>query len=181
MNASKLLLTAAVAAAAVVPTAAASAAITTSGTPSKADRDFMVADYRGGLFEIASARVVLDKSGTSAGARHLAHSLVHQHTQEVSELKRLAAAQHVTLQPRLTKYQQAEVSHLKTLNARGMSASFLKLEYDDHTSEIKEYGARRSGTKDAGMRAYVDRWIPVYRLHIALAEAGYRQLTGRTL
>lgn len=165
------------AALALIPAAAAHAAADPS-TPSKADRTFMVKDYRGGLYEIATSKVVLAKAGAPAKARALATTLVTGHTKEVSELKKIATAQGVTLTATLTPSQNADVAKLKTLSGAKLGAQFAKLEYDDHTSEIGDYGDRYSATNDEALRAYIARWLPQYLKHASLANSAYRAIAG---
>ena len=141
-----------------------------SAKVARGDRKFIEEAAGSGMFEVQVAQLAAAKA-TDQNVKAFATMLVDQHTAANNELTQLANAKGVEL-PAAPKHSlRKEIDKLGKKNGDEFDRDFVRqVGIKAHEKDIKEFEKARKNVKDADLKAFVDKTLPVLREHLAAAE-----------
>ena len=132
---------------------------------SMADESFILAAAQGGMTEVKLGELAGQK-GTRDDVKAFGQLMVKDHTAINGDLKALATQKGVTLPGSLDAKHQGMVEKMAALTSSEFDAAYVADMRKDHMMDAKEFKAESAKTKDADIKAFVDKSIPVVGEHL---------------
>jgi putative membrane protein len=139
-------------------------------TVSTADQDFMLAAGQVNLTEIKLGEYAA-QNGKRDDVKEFGQRMVKDHTAINDDLKALAAQKEVTLPDSLDATHQQMVDKLMALTGSEFDKAYIDGMFNGHKKAIKAFKAESAETKDADVKGFVDKSIPVLEEHLKLITA----------
>ena len=138
----------------------------TAATPvSMADKDFILTAAQGGMTEVKLGELAA-QNGTRADVIEFGQQMVKDHSAINADLKTLAAQKEVTLPDSLDAKHQNMVNKMAALSGSDFDKVYIASMIKDHKMDAKEFKAESAETKDANIKSFVDKSIPVVDGHL---------------
>ena len=134
-------------------------------TLSAADNDFILAAAQGGMTEVKLGELSAQK-GTRDDVKAFGQMMVKDHTAINDDLKALATQKGVTLPASLNAKHQGMVDKMAALTGMEFDDAYIAAMIKDHKMDAKEFKAESAATKDADIKSFVDKTIPVVTDHL---------------
>jgi putative membrane protein len=135
------------------------------------DAKFAVDAANGGLAEVTLSKLALEK-GTNAKVKEFANMMVMDHGKANDELKGIAQTKNITLPDSVNADSKKAMTDL---SAKKAGADFDKAYVDkmvsDHKATISLFENESKNAKDAELKAFVDKTLPVLKTHLAHINA----------
>ena len=132
---------------------------------STADKDFILAAAQGGMTEVKLGELAAQK-GTRDDVKAFGQMMVKDHTAINDDLKALATQKGVTLPDSLDAKHQGMVDKMAALTGSEFDTAYVADMLKDHKMDAKEFKAESAETKDADIKSFVDKSIPVVDEHL---------------
>lgn len=134
------------------------------------DRKFIDEAASSGMFEVEVGQLAASKA-TDQNVKSFANMLVDQHKTANNELVKIANAKGVEL-PAAPKHSlRREVDKLGKKNGDEFDRDFVReVGIKAHEKDIKMFEHASKDVKDADLKAFIDKTLPVLREHLAAAE-----------
>ena len=130
-----------------------------------ADQGFMLAAAQGGMTEVKLGELAAQK-GVRDDVKEFGQMMVKDHTAINDDLKALAAQKGVTLPDSLDAKHQGMVDKMAALTGSKFDHAYITGMIKDHKMDAKEFKAESAETKDADIKSFVDKSIPVVDEHL---------------
>src|ERR1039457_6599486 len=127
---------------------------------SMADESFILAAAQGGTTEVKLGELAAQK-GARDDVKAFGQMMVKDHTAINDDLKALAAQKGVTLPDSLDAKHQGMVDKMAALTGSEFDTAYVADMVKDHRMDAKEFKAESAKTKDADIKAFVDKSIPI--------------------
>jgi putative membrane protein len=137
---------------------------------SMADKDFILAAAQGGMTEVKLGELAAQK-GTRVDVREFGQMMVKDHSEINGDLKALAAQKDVTLPDDLNEKHQRMVDKMTALSGSAFDEAYIAAMVKDHKMDAKEFKAESAATKDADIKRFVDKSLPVVQKHLEQIQA----------
>ena len=136
----------------------------------RGDRKFIADAANSGMFEVQVAQLARSKA-TDLNVKSFAGMLVDQHTAANNELVKIANARGVELPAAPKRSLRRDIEKLAKKNGDEFDRDFVRnVGIKAHEKDIKLFEKARRKVKDAELKAFVDKTLPVLREHLAAAE-----------
>jgi putative membrane protein len=132
---------------------------------STADKDFILAAAQGGMTEVKLGELAAQKAMRD-DVKTFGQMMVKDHSAINDDLKALAAQKGVTLPDSLDAKHQAMVDKMAALTGSEFDNAYIAGMIKDHKADAKEFKAESAETKDADVKSFVDKSIPVVDGHL---------------
>lgn len=132
---------------------------------STADKDFILAAAQGGMTEVKLGELTAQK-GMRDDVKVFGQMMVKDHTTINGDLKALAVQKGVTLPNSLDAKHQGIVDKMASLTGSEFDDAYIADMIKDHKKDTKEFKAESAETKDADIKSFVDKSIPVVDEHL---------------
>lgn len=144
--------------------------ITSNGSASlsQQDRDFITKAASAGNFEVRSAKLVQDKI-TDKDEKDFAQMMIDDHTKANDDLKSLAERKGVTISDSLAPKHQSLYDQLNSSN--DVLGTYKQQQVAAHQQTIKLFEDELRNGRDADVKAFAEKYLPVLRQHLEGAEA----------
>jgi putative membrane protein len=139
-------------------------------TVSTADQDFMLAAGQINLTEIKLGEYAA-QNGQRDDVKTFGQRMVKDHTAINDDLKALAAQKNVTLPDSLDAAHQQMADKWMALTGSEFDKAYIAGMFDGHKKAIKAFKAESAATKDADVKSFADKSIPVLEEHLKLITA----------
>ena len=130
-----------------------------------ADQGFILAAAQGGMTEVKLGELAAQK-GTRDDVKAFGQMMVKDHTAINDDLKALAAQKGVTLPDSLDAKHQGMVDKMAALTGAEFDDAYITGMIKDHKMDAKDFKAESAKTKDAEIKSFVDKSIPVVTEHL---------------
>ena len=130
-----------------------------------ADQDFMLAAAQGGMAEVKLGELAAQK-GTRDDVKAFGQLMVKDHTAINGDLKALAAQKNVTLPGAMDAEHQAMVDKMVPLAGAEFDDAYIAGMISDHQEDVKAFKAEADATKDADIKSFVEKSLPVLTGHL---------------
>jgi putative membrane protein len=144
------------------------AADTTSQLDHK-DSSFIKEASQGGMAEIELGKLAADKA-QNADLKQYGQHLQQDHTKANQELAQIAQRSGVTLPAELNHKENREADKLQEKTGAEFDKAFAEYAIKDHEKDIDRYQKALRDTKDADLRAWIEKNLPVLQQHLQMAR-----------
>jgi putative membrane protein len=132
---------------------------------STTDKDFILAAAQGGMTEVKLGELAAQK-GLRDDVKAFGQMMVKDHSAINADLKALAAQKSVTLPDSLDAKHQKMVDKMSARTGSAFDDAYIAGMIKDHKQDAKEFKAKSGETKDADIKTFVDKSIPVVSEHL---------------
>jgi putative membrane protein len=139
-------------------------------TVSMADKNFILAAAQGGMTEVKLGELAA-QNGKRDDVKAFGQMMVKDHSAINDDLKALAAQKGVTLPDSLDAKHQAMVDKMAALTGSEFDNAYIASMIKDHKMDAKEFKAESDATKDADIKSFVEKSIPVVERHLKHIKA----------
>jgi putative membrane protein len=137
---------------------------------SRGDRKFIEEAASSGMFEVQVAQLAASKA-TDPNVKSFASMLVDQHTAANNELVKIANARSVELPAAPKRALRRDIEKLGKKNGAEFDRDFVRnVGIKAHEKDIKLFQKASKDVKDAELKAFVDKTLPVLKEHLAAAQ-----------
>lgn len=151
---------------------AASAAGTSSSadTSMGADQAFIMDAASGGLMEVTLGKTASTVAASSK-VKQFGQMMVTDHTKANSELKAVAAKKNITVPPTPMEKHQMHITELQAKKGADFDKAYVDMMVDDHKEDVSKFEEESTNGKDADVKAFATKTLPVLRKHLAAVQA----------
>jgi putative membrane protein len=137
---------------------------------SRGDRKFLEKAAGSGMFEVQVSQLAASKA-SDAQVKSYANMLVDHHTAANNELVQIANARGVELPAGPPHHLRREVEKIGKHNGADFDRTYVReVGIQAHEKDIKLFQKARKDVKDAQLKAWVDKTLPVLQQHLADAK-----------
>lgn len=134
------------------------------------DTKFAVALADGGMMEIESSKLALEKA-TAANVKDFAKMMVNDHTGAAAELKDVAAKKNISLPSQLSDDKQKKYSDLSAKKGADFDKAYIDLMVSEHEDAVKALQNEADKGNDADLRAWAAGKLPVIQHHLEVIKS----------
>ncbi|HEY0823745.1 MAG TPA: DUF4142 domain-containing protein [Ramlibacter sp.] len=136
----------------------------------RGDRKFIEEAANSGMFEVQVAQLAASKA-TDPNVKSFAGMLVDHHTAANNELVKIANARGVELPAAPKRALRRDIEKLGKKNAEEFDRDFVRnVGIKAHEKDIKLFRKASKDVKDAELKAFAARTLPVLQEHLAAAQ-----------
>lgn len=151
-------------------TGAAGTGTASADTGMAADKAFVLDAASGGLMEVELGKMT-SANATSAKVKAFGKMMVTDHTKANTELKAVAAKKDVTVPSTPAQEQQTHIDDLKTKKGAEFDQAYVDMMVDDHKEDISKFENEAKNGKDADVKAFATKTLPVLNKHLVAIQA----------
>jgi len=129
------------------------------------DAKFVVEAANGGMAEVEFGKLAQQKAG-NAKVKEFAGMMVMDHTKANDELKALAKAKNITLPDSLNAEAKKGWESLSKKSGADFDKEYVSMMVDDHKKDVSKFENASKELKDAELKAFVDKTLPVLKGHL---------------
>jgi putative membrane protein len=133
------------------------------------DVKFAVTAANGGLLEVQLGKLAKTKA-TSPQVLEFASMMVDDHSAANKELMDLAGKKVITLPAILDNKTQKEYNDFEKMGKKDFDKAYMDYMVKDHKEDIDEFKKEAENGKDAELKAFANKTIPVLQHHLEMAE-----------
>lgn len=136
----------------------------------KTTSDFMVKVADVGMTEVKLGQMAQDK-GMNQRVKDFGAMMVKDHTAAGDELKTLAGQKNVTLPATVSNDHQKKIDDLNKKSGKDFDKAYIDAMVDGHQATVNDFQKISKNTKDADVKAWVDKTLPALQMHLDSAKA----------
>jgi len=150
---------------------------TSTGTMSvdQSTSEFMTKVADVGMTEVKLGQMAQDKA-MSQRVKDFGAMMVKDHTAAGDELKGMARQKNVTLPETMSNDHQKKTDDLNKKTGKDFDKAYMKAMVDGHESTVNDFEKASKNTKDADVKAWVDKTLPTLKMHLDSAKAIQKSL-----
>jgi putative membrane protein len=142
---------------------------------SEADAKFAVEAASGGMAEVELGKLAQTKA-TNAQVKDFGAMMVKDHAKANAEMKDLAGSKKIVLPNSLSNEDQKLKTRLASKSGADFDKAYVDAMVDDHKKDIKAFEEARHKVKYPEMQAFIDKTLPVLRMHLQAIQKIHAQL-----
>ena len=140
------------------------AASDSSSTAMEDDAEFAVKAANGGMAEVALSKIAEEKA-TDPKVKEFAKQMIKDHSKANDELKKLAGSKNITLPSAPNEEKQKAASDLGGKSGSDFDKAYISQMKKDHDQTVKLFEDAQKEVKDAELKAFIDKTLPVIKAH----------------
>ncbi len=134
------------------------------------DSDFMIEAANGGMMEVEAGKLS-QTNGASQEVKDFGARMIADHTKAGEELKALAAAKNVVLPGNPGEDAQKHLNDMTKLKGAEFDKHYVDMMVNDHNETVNDFEEAARDAKDADVKAWASKTLPVLKEHQAAAKA----------
>ncbi|MBZ4192579.1 DUF4142 domain-containing protein [Niabella beijingensis] len=138
--------------------------------PAEDDAKFAVDAANGGMAEVQLGQLAQSKA-TDPKVKEFGQMMVTDHSKANEELKTLAASKNITLPAAPSEANQKTEADLTSKSAADFDKAYIKQMVKDHEATVKLFEDGQKNVKDADIKAFIDKTLPVLRTHLEQSKS----------
>ena len=138
-------------------------------TEMRDDAKFAVESANGGMLEVELGKLAQKKAG-SPQVVQFANMMVKDHSKANAELKEIAAAKFITLPAILGNKFQMDYDNMAKMEKKDFDKAYTDYMVKDHKEDIEEFKKETNDGKDAELKAFASKHVPVLQNHLKMAQ-----------
>ena len=131
----------------------------------QADKEFILTVAQCGMAEVKMGDLASQK-GMREDVKAFGQTVAKDHTTMNTDLATLAMKKGVMLPTSLNAKHQEKLDKLMALTGEKFDTAFLADMHKGHTKDAKDFKAEAADTKDADIKSFVDKYLPVVNEHL---------------
>lgn len=136
----------------------------------QATSGFMVKVADVGMTEVKLGQMAGDK-GSSQRVKDFGAMMVKDHTAAGDELKSLAGQKNVTLPSMVGTEHQKKIDELDKRSGNAFDKAYMDAMVEGHQATVNDFEKASKSTKDADVKAWIDKTLPTLKMHLDSARA----------
>jgi putative membrane protein len=129
------------------------------------DSKFAVDAANGGMAEVALGEAAQNK-GSDPKVKEFGKMMVTDHTKANDELKALATSKNITLPDAPSEEMQKTATEITAKSGAAFDKAYLAQMVKDHQKTVKLFEDGQKNVKDAEIKAFIDKTLPVLKTHL---------------
>jgi putative membrane protein len=142
------------------------------------DAKFVTEAATGGMMEVQLGQAVADKT-TNDEVKQFAQRMVTDHTNANNELKALAQQKNVTIPNELDPKHQKTMEKITAKTGTDLDKAYMQAMVKDHKKDVSEFQKAANDAKDADVKAFAAKTLPVLQEHLTMAQNLNKSLGGK--
>lgn len=142
---------------------------TASSTLSDDDNKFLMEAASGGMMEVELGQLAQQKA-QNPKVKEFGAMMVTDHTKANNELKDLAQQKGATLPTMMKDEHQKHVKELSEKTGADFDKEYMDMMVDDHKEDVDKFEKCSKDAKDADLKAFATKTLPVLAKHLAVAK-----------
>lgn len=142
---------------------------TASSSLTDEDNKFVMKAASGGLMEVELGKLAQAKA-SNAKVKEFGSMMVTDHSKANDELKALAQSKGITLPGTMTDEHQKHVKDLSEKTGTDFDEAYMKMMVNDHKDDVDNFEECSKDSKDADLKAFATKTLPVLQKHLAEAK-----------
>jgi putative membrane protein len=139
------------------------------------DAKFAVEAASGGMAEVELGNLAQTKA-TNPQVKDFGAMMVKDHSKANAEMKGLAGSKKIVLPTSLSNEDQKLKTTLASKSGADFDKAYVDAMVDDHKKDIKAFEEARHKVKYPEMQAFIDKTLPVLRMHLQAIQKIHAQL-----
>ncbi len=131
------------------------------------DAEFVTKAASGGMFEVLSGKMATEKA-TKAEVKAFAERMVGDHSKTNDELKTIATKAGLAVPSTLAAHHEKMLEQLK--GAPNFDAAYMDAQLKAHAEAVALFTAASNSVKNADLRAFAEKTLPVLKQHYEHAK-----------
>jgi len=131
----------------------------------KDDAKFAVAAANGGMAEVELGTLAQQKAANPK-VKDFGAMMVSDHSKANDEMKALAKSKGITLPAAVDAKEQKVKDDLSAKSGADFDKTYVSNMIDDHKKDIKEFEDASKNCKDADLKAFAVKTLPVLKMHL---------------
>lgn len=148
---------------------AAGAATAPAPMAAMAPQEFVSNAASGGLFEVQSSELALERSQTPA-VKEFAQMMINDHSKANEELKTLAEAKGLTVPTEIAGPPAQHMAAVQAAEGEAFDATYMQHQAQAHAETIALFQAQAEGGEDPDLRAWAEKTLPTLNAHAEHAQ-----------
>jgi putative membrane protein len=145
---------------------------------SSSDRKFAMMAAMGGMAEVEMARLALTKASSDA-VKQYAQKMIDDHTTANAELMQIASAKGLTLPTAPDAKHRAMMAKMERLSGAEFDRQYIMMAgHKDHQKMEKLFRDESMRGRDADLKAFAAKTLPVVQQHLQMARDLHGQMPG---
>jgi len=136
----------------------------------KSTSEFMTKVADVGMTEVKLGQMAQDK-GSNQRVKDFGGMMVKDHNAAGNELKNLAGQKNVTLPATVSNDHQKKIDDLNKKSGRDFDKAYMDAMVDGHQATVNDFEKASKNTKDADVKAWIDKTLPTLKMHLDSARA----------
>lgn len=136
----------------------------------KDDQKFITKAAVGGMTEVQLGSIA-QKNAASDQVKAFGARMVRDHSAANEELKQVASAKGLALPTALDKSHQKDVDKFSKLSGADFDKKYTKYMVSDHKEDIDDFGKAAKSAKDAEVKGFATKTLPVLQMHLQMAQS----------
>jgi len=141
----------------------------------KSTSEFMTKVADVGMTEVKLGQMAQDK-GTNQRVKDFGAMMVKDHTAAGDDLKSIASRKNVTLPETMSNDHQKKADDLNKKTGNDFDKAYMRAMVDGHQSTVNDFEKASKNTKDADVKAWVEKTLPTLKMHLDSARAIQKSL-----
>ena len=149
-----------------------------TATLSSSDKKFAMTAAAGGMAEVETARLALTKASSDA-VKQYAQKMIDDHTAANAELMQIASAKGITLPTAPDAKMRAMMAKMERLSGAAFDREYVMMAGSkDHQKMEKLFRDESMRGRDADLKAFAAKTLPVVQQHLQMARDLHTQIMG---
>jgi putative membrane protein len=141
-----------------------------TGNMDKATTDFISKAASGGMMEVELGNMAAQKAQNQR-VKNFGSMMVIDHTQANKDLKNIASGKNITMPTAMLPEHQRHVDMIKNKTGADFDKAYMKMMLDDHKKDVNEFKQASTTLKNADIKGFASRTLPVLQKHLDSAQA----------
>ena len=137
--------------------------------PHKDDKEFMMSAAHSDQNEIQQSKMALAK-GVTGMAKEMANMMIADHSKSTADLKKIAAKKGITLPTDMDADHKAMKPAMEKLSGKAFEQKYMAQMVADHQKTANTMMAHEKMAKDADLKAFIGKTLPVVQKHLGMAQ-----------
>jgi putative membrane protein len=112
-----------------------------------------------------------EKNAVTSGVKTFGAQMVKDHSKDKEELKQMAAAKNITVPAETGEDFQKHINEIESKKGIEFDKAYMSFMVGDHKDDISEFTKEAKDGKDADIKAFATKGIPVLQHHLGMAKA----------
>lgn len=134
------------------------------------DQGFLNEAASGGMMEVELGRYA-QENAVNTRVKNFGAMMVRDHSKANEELKSLASSKSLTLPSSMDEKHMNKVNELKGKTGADFDKEYMKEMVDDHEKDVDEFRKQSENAKDADIKAFAAKTLPILQTHQDSAKA----------
>lgn len=146
------------------------------GSLHRKDMKFAMMANSSNTMELQLSQMALQKA-TSPAVKEFARMMVEHHTMAGQEMKQLLSSKGAMIpDSALLSSHRMRIEMMQNMQGTGFDKAYMRIMVDAHEEDVDEYEDETTDARDADIRAFATRMLPILRTHYAHSKDTRKQL-----